>query len=123
MKTISLSIAQRLQLVAFLNTFQGKSYETLVQVWKLIDKVSITEEERNSIGLKIEGTQITWDMSKAEDLNVEFSLDEEKVFNDEFERVSKENKLDVSQYNLAQIYIKLKQPKEEVESSSPAGLN
>ena len=123
MKTIKLSVAQRLQLVSFLNTFQGKSYETLVQVWKLIDKCAITEDERKRIKLNIEGTQVTWDTSKANELEVDFSSDEEKAFNEEFESRSKDNKLDVSLYNLAQVYIKLKEYKEpEVQGTEVSGL-
>ena len=39
MKRITLSISERLQLLGFLNGFQGKSFETLTEVWKLIEKI------------------------------------------------------------------------------------
>lgn len=123
MKTLSLNVAQRIQLVSFLNTFQDKSYETLVHVWKLLDKCSIGEDEKSLIGLKVENNQIVWDNSKSLDLKVEFSSDEEKAFSEEFESRSKENKLDVSQYNLAQIYTKLKEHQEKVETTEPSGLD
>ena len=122
MKTILLSIPQRLQLVAFLNGFQGKSYDVLVQVWKLIEKCSIGEDEKKTIGLRVEGNQVIWDATKAKDSKIEFSSDEEKVFLDEFDAQSKANKLDVSQYNLAQVYIKLKDVKKDENGTEISGL-
>jgi hypothetical protein len=111
MKIVSLSISERLQLVAFLNSFQEKSFETLTHVWSLLEKAAIKEEEKNAIELKIDGPSLVWNKEKAKNIDVEFSPDEEKVFNEEFEIRSRENKLDVTQYNLAQVFIKLKDVK------------
>lgn len=108
MKTINLKIAERLQLVAFLNSFQGKSFETLTEVWKLIEKVKVTEEERKELNYRQEGMVILWDEAKDTGKDFEITSDEEKEIVEEFETRSKEKKLGSDVYNLAQVYIKLK---------------
>jgi len=111
MKKLSLSIGQRIQLVSFLNSLQNKSYESLVEIWKLIDKTKLSESERKDLNIKIDNNLLTWDVLKAKDKEVEITPEEEKEFNEEFEKYSKEKKLEASQYNLAQVYAKLKELK------------
>lgn len=113
MKTVTLNVPERLQLVSFLNSFQGKDFSTLNEVWKLLDKVNIKEDEKTALGLKIEGQKgeqtLVWDKDAEQDKDIEFTADEEKAFLEEFEERSKNKKLGVELYNLAQVYIKLKE--------------
>lgn len=114
MKTLELSIPQRIFLITFLNGFEGYPYETLVEVWKMLDKVKFTEDEKANIGMtsqsNAEGKEsIQWSPEKANYMTtIEFTDEQSKVFIDRFERLSKENKLDASTYPIAQIYEKLK---------------
>lgn len=109
MKTISLSIIERLQLLGFLNSFQGKTYETLTEVWKLIEKIKITEDEKKVLNFKASENSAQWEASKETPFEVNLTSDEEKAFVDDFKEKSDKKQLGSEIYNVAQVYNRLKQ--------------
>jgi hypothetical protein len=115
---MTITVPERLQLIGFLNSFRDVPYETLVEVWRIMDKVKFTEEEkktiemRDVIGKDANGQDATisikWNDKKVEPLGIELTLDERKVIKERFESLSKDNKLSADLYQLAQVYEKIK---------------
>ena len=79
MKTLDLKTIHRLLLVNIVNE-EGKKGATLSELkgyFKILEKIELTEDEKKTVGLKIENDQVRWNPEK--DVEVSTEISDEQV--------------------------------------------
>lgn len=64
MKVLELTATQRINIVALINQSQGGPAE-LRKMWRVLDRVELSEDEQKEVGLRFDGPTMLWDGQKA----------------------------------------------------------
>ena len=89
-----------------MDNYKG-SYESLTEIWKIIDAIKIGEDEKKKIGWKVEGNTVIWSPDTP-DLETEFTVDQLKVIKEIWESKSSKKELGVDAKVLQELYEKIR---------------
>ena len=98
MKILKLKIRDRLGIARLLNELyaaKGLDLQGVKIAGDIVDKIVLSDKDREDVGWKVDGAQVVWDMKKDKGQDVELNSDQEKMLKEIIETKSKNKDLGV----------------------------